>query len=153
MLQFVLTISFITFVLLNPVHGFVENQCNVHDLRSKQCEEFETCDETSNSCQCLPGYVKVDSYCEKIEQNSGSSGNILFPPNSSSLVNDKDEGGSAVTGYVLLFFLLFSLIGGIFVTRKYNLLQVVRNKVYSFRRSHYDEFMIGQDVDDDPPLR
>ncbi|KAL3288063.1 hypothetical protein HHI36_002514 [Cryptolaemus montrouzieri] len=152
MLPLVLTISLLSLLSFNPVHGLLGNECNIYDLRSKQCDQFEICDENTNTCRCSSGYVKVDAFCEKHKQNPYTE--VKSPsPNSSSLINEQKGGGSLITGFLLPLFLLISLVSLVYLTIKYDLASRIRNKVYLLRRANYDEFMIGADVDDDPPLR
>lgn len=126
------------------------NQCNVYDLRSKSCEDSEICDENYNSCQCAPGFKQNDNYCIKVEEIPRADGDVS-PPNNSELVNNHTS--SSVPSILLWIFICVNIIIVIYVVRKYNIINWMRNKINSFRRSNYDEFMIGQDVDDDPPLR
>lgn len=68
----------------------------------------------------------------------------------SSLVNDGD--GGSMSAYILTPLILIAfVICGIYINRKYHLVTWVRNKMIR-NNENYDEFMIGQDLDDDPPL-
>lgn len=83
---------------------------------------------------------------EKVISSSQST------PNYSSLV-DNQGSGSVVAGILIPLSLIIFVICGIYLNRKYQILTWVRNK-FNRRSENYDEFMIGQDLDDDdPPLR
>ncbi|KAJ8934520.1 hypothetical protein NQ314_013303 [Rhamnusium bicolor] len=123
-------------------------QCDTSDLNNSPCSsDTELCDGSTNSCQCLPGYERKNkTYCVQTVNTSSQS-----TPNYSSLV-DNQGSGSIVAGILIPLFLIIFVICGIYVNRKYQILTWIRNKI-SHRNENYDEFMIGQDLDDDdPPL-
>lgn len=73
-------------------------------------------------------------------------------PKDSSVIENGDSG--SVTIYILApLFLIVFVICGIYINRKYHLVTWIKNKVHR-NNENYDEFMIGQDLDDDddPPL-
>lgn len=150
MLQFILT-TYLLLFSLNSVHGLLGEQCSIYDLRSNsKCGESEICDENVNSCQCAPGFNTVDNFCQRAILIPNTNENVE-PNNTELLINN--HAGLTIKGVLILTFLCVNIIVVILVMKKFNFGHWVRNKVYSFRRSNYDEFMIGQDVDDDPPLR
>ncbi|KAJ8962523.1 hypothetical protein NQ318_000914 [Aromia moschata] len=122
-------------------------QCDPSDITKLLCSDTELCEEETRSCQCLPGYVrKNDTYC--VQKNNASP---QSNPNYSSLVDNKGSG-SIVAGILIPIFLIIFVICTIYFNKKYHILTWVRNKI-SRRNENYDEFMIGQDLeDDDPPL-
>lgn len=108
------------------------------------CSESEYCDEDSSHCNCLKGYIRVNvTLCIKTDDQTS--------PKDSSIENG-DSG--SVTIYILapLFIIVF-VICGIYINRKYHLVTWIKNKIHQ-NNENYDEFMIGQDLDDDddPPL-
>lgn len=134
--------------LLKYILDNASRQCDPSDLNSLQCSETELCDNSTRSCQCPSGFERENNtYCvEKVISSSQST------PNYSSLVDNKGSG-SLVAGILIPLSLIIFVICGIYINRKYQLLTWVRNK-FNRRSENYDEFMIGQDLDDDdPPLR
>ncbi|CAG9764988.1 unnamed protein product [Ceutorhynchus assimilis] len=104
------------------------------------CESTESCDESTNICQCLPAFENVKDQCV-LPQTT---------PNYSSLV-DNQGNGSLVAGILIPLFLIAFVICSIYVGKRFELVKWLREK-FSQRNRNYDEFMIGQDDDDDPPL-
>nr|CAH7769764.1 unnamed protein product [Callosobruchus chinensis] len=111
-----------------------------------QCSETESCNEATNTCQCLPGYERGnETHCVPFSPEVDST------PNYSSLV-DNQGSGSIVAGILTPLCLIVMVMCGIYVTRRYHLIAWIRSK-FNRRNENYDEFMIGQDLDDDdPPL-
>ncbi|XP_044746296.1 uncharacterized protein LOC123307884 [Coccinella septempunctata] len=150
MLHCILTISVLLSLLLS-VHGLLGNECNIYDLRSELCGELEICDENTNSCQCAPGYNRVENSCKKAVSLPTPNGDITLP-NNSELVNHHTS--TSISGVLMFIFIIFiNIIIVVYVVKRFNLVHWMRNKINSWNRSNYDEFMIGRDVDDDPPLR
>lgn len=130
--------------------------CDTETIVYNQCSETETCIPATGSnkgyCECHPGLIRVNStHCKSIinrikEQQT---------PKSSSLVDKgaNSNNGNIVAGILIPIFLIMVVICGVYCSRKYNLFNYLRNKMYQ-RSINYDEVMIGQDLDDDdPPLR
>lgn len=65
--------------------------------------------------------------------------------------NETDGGSGHVAAAVVSVLVIAFVICAVFVGYKYKLHTWVRSK-FNQRNSNYDEFMIGQDLDDDPPL-
>lgn len=143
MLTYILTIGIICcHYLFKIVECALGRQCNDFDLRNgNQCDStVEICDK--NICQCRPGFAKNQTHCISTVEVS---------PNSSSLI--ESEGGSHVLATIVPIFILIILVSGVYVHRKYNVINWVVNKINQRRIRTYDEFIIGGDTDDDPPLR
>ncbi|KAJ8925364.1 hypothetical protein NQ315_009194 [Exocentrus adspersus] len=142
--------SILPILPLLVVIGDADRKCDPEDLISisSQCSDTEVCDTFSRSCQCRPGYERYNTtYCKPSIVTSTQS-----TPNYSSLV-DNQGNGSLIAGILIPVFLIVFVICGVYVNRKYQLLAWVRHKM-SRSNENYDEFMIGQDLDDDdPPLR
>ncbi|CAG9859971.1 unnamed protein product [Phyllotreta striolata] len=133
------TISFV--LLIFAVNG-QQRKCNFADLdKDVDCGKNEVCEE-SGWCNCLPDFQKKDNECVSVASEDIKSSNYL------NLVNNQGSG-SIVAGILIPLFLIVFVMCGVYVTRKYHLLSWFRNR---FRRRHenYDEFMIGQDEDDEP---
>lgn len=108
------------------------------DARVSDCSDTEVCND--KKCVCLPELTRLnETYCVK---NKSS-------PNYSSLVYN-DGNGSLVAGIVIPFCLILLVISAVYISKKYNIFDWIRQKVYQ-RNNNYDEFMIGQDIDDDDP--
>lgn len=114
------------------------------------CSLTEICDETTKTCQCAEGLKRYnETSCIEVEKTEAHS-----TPNYSSLVDDQ-SGGSIVIGILIPIILVAIIMFGIYLSRKYHIVTWVRRKL-NYRNENYDEFMIGQDLDDDeddPPLR
>lgn len=106
-----------------------------------KCGENESCLETG-LCHCLPTHELKDSVCVPIVSVDIRSSNY------SNLVNNQGSG-SIVAGILIPLFLIVFVMCGVYVTRKYHLASWFRNR-FRRRNENYDEFMIGQDDDDEP---
>ncbi|RZB66622.1 hypothetical protein BDFB_008677 [Asbolus verrucosus] len=128
----------------------IGKNCDPKDLVNPQCSDTQVCDETSRTCECKPGFKKVnETHCESVNSQI-----LHTTPNTSSLVANHSSG-SIVAGILIPLFLILFVIYAIYVSRKYKLVSWFRRKMHQ-RNNNYDEFMIGQDQDpedDDPPLR
>lgn len=94
---------------------------------------------------CLEGYNRVSGVCYLKPTD---------PPSRASFVSDDDQSnnsGHAVAGILISIFVIAMIVCGVYITYKYRLIAWVRNRMNQ-RNVDYDEFMIGQDPDDDPPL-
>ncbi|CAH0550637.1 unnamed protein product [Brassicogethes aeneus] len=129
------------FIFITPL--LAERICNTTDAVTHDCSESEYCNE-NKKCTCLPGYTRLnDTFC--IQRNNSA-------PNYSSLVYNNGNG-SLVAGIVIPLCLILIVISGVYISRRYDVLDWIRQKINQ-RNSNYDEFMIGQDLDDDdPPIR
>lgn len=119
----------------------VGQKCNPETLVDQQCSSNnEQCDVTTNTCQCLSSFNNENGTC--VEPHS--------TPNYSSLV-DNHGNGSLIAGILIPLFLITFVICSIYVGKRFELVKWLRNRLNQ-RNRNYDEFMIGQDDDDDPPL-
>lgn len=73
------------------------------------------------------------------------------PPSRASFVSDDQTSGHVVAGVLISIFVITLVVCGVYISYRYRLVAWVRNKMHQ-RNVDYDEFMIGQDPDDDPPL-
>lgn len=155
-----LFISFLNFVLglgtyLLPIHKphfayfyfFPDKRCNVSDLIQNQCSDTEMCVPSQTSiigvCICIDGYKRVNGTCYMKPTD---------PPSRASFVSDDDQSsGHVVAGVLISIFVITLVVCGVYISYRYRLIAWVRNKMNQ-RNVDYDEFMIGQDPDDDPPL-
>lgn len=108
------------------------------------CSKLEYCDEETMQCHCLKGYDRVNiTKCIKTEEQTTDK--------YSKFIKNEDSG--SVTIYVLTpLILLLIAICGIYMNRKYHITAWVKKNIHR-NHENYDEFMIGNDLDDDdPPL-
>lgn len=144
-----LDLSLILLFILQSSLG--KQSCDSSSIIEKQCHKTFMCvpatDSTNGYCDCLPGHTQInDTFCMKIGDSK--------TPKTSSLVNNEDDNGSGhvVAGILIPVFLIMVVIAGIYINRKYRLVDYFISKLYQ-RNNNYDEVMIGQDLeDDDPPL-
>lgn len=73
------------------------------------------------------------------------------PPSRASFISDDQDSNNAVAGVFIAIFVIALIVCGVYITYRYRLIAWVRNRMNQ-RNVDYDEFMIGQDADDDPPL-
>lgn len=123
--------------------------CNATDLDNQQCSPTETCDQSEVSslgiCACRDGFIRInDTFCQAPVQPSDTTS-----VKTSSLVDEK--GGSNVIAVIVPTFIILIVICVVYIGYKYKLHSWIKNKINQ-RSTNYDEFMIGQDLDDDPPL-
>lgn len=125
-----------------------DRPCSSLDLVDPKCSSSEVCDETTNTCQCPPGHERAGpTVCIAIKTD------VSTTPSYSSLIEDQSSG-SVVIGVLIPVILIGFVMFGVYLSRKYRLVAWIRGKI-NHRNENYDEFMIGQDLDDDddPPLR
>lgn len=153
-----LFISFLNFVLGLGTYSviiptavlrclFLERKCDTTDLTQSVCAESEICvpplSSTLGVCKCKDGYKKVNDTCYMKPTE---------PPSRASFVSDDDQSnGHVVVGVLISLFVIALVVCAVYVSYRYRLIAWVRNKMNQ-RNVDYDEFMIGQDPDDDPPL-
>lgn len=80
--------------------------------------------------------------------------NPTDPPSRSSFISDDDVrsgGHNAVAGILISLFVIAMIVCGVYIAYRYRLVAWLRHRMRQ-RNVDYDEFMIGQDADDDPPL-
>lgn len=106
------------------------------------CLDTEVCDDLTNSCICGTSYIDLNGTC--------SANQPQTTPKSSSLV-DNQGSGSLLAGIVIPLFLIAFVICSIYVSKRFELVKWLREK-FGQRNRTYDEFMIGQDDDDDLPI-
>lgn len=128
-----------------------EKKCNTTDLYQSTCSNTEICVPSPTSslglCKCIDGYKRINDTC-RLEVKPTD------PPSRASFISDDDSSGSHVVATVLIsvFVVAFALAAfAALVCYRYSLLAWIRNRMNQ-RNVDYDEFMIGQDADDDPPL-
>ncbi|KAF7264577.1 hypothetical protein GWI33_023038 [Rhynchophorus ferrugineus] len=122
------------------VIGSVGKSCNATEVvSSTSCNSTEQCDTLTSTCKCLAEYVEENGMC--VTPNAVSY---------SSLV-DNQGSGSILAGILIPVCSLLLVICSIYLNKKYELVKWLRHR-FSQRNRNYDEFMIGQDDDDDPPL-
>lgn len=115
-------------------------RCNSTDLVSEQCHEHETCHSKREECECLPSFKRVNGVCENDTKDVSSI--------ASSALMHESNGSHVIAGVLIPLFLIFVVILGIYVSRRYKVILWIRSKINK-RSSNYDEVMIGQDDDDD----
>lgn len=104
------------------------------------CATTELCDDATNTCQCDRDYTVDDGAC-------------VLPHttlNYSSLVDNQGDG-SLLAGILIPLCLVAFVICSIYISKRFELVKWLRERLIQ-RNRNYDEFMIGQDDDDDPPL-
>lgn len=124
----------------------IRRHCEFKLNLGNDCSPTEYCDEETKECQCFKGYERInDTYCviSKTDQTSEHS-NLI----------ENGESGSATVYILTPLILIIFVICGIYLNRRYQLVAWVNKKIHR-NHGNYDEFMIGQDFDDDddPPLR
>ncbi|XP_057657067.1 uncharacterized protein LOC130894337 [Diorhabda carinulata] len=134
------TATFFVFLFITAVFG--EQKCNFEDLTQENCGDHEWCVQETNLCECITNYEKKNNICVPVTTHDPTSSNY------SNLVHHQGSG-SIVAGILIPLFLIVFIMCGVYVTRKYHLVSWLRNKFHR-RNENYDEFMIGQDDDDEP---
>lgn len=112
---------------------------------SQQCTENETCLIKTKLCECLPKFKRINGRCESITKESTST--------ESSALTNESNGDNILVGILIPLFVLFVVIIGAYISKKYQVIFWIRSK-FNKRNNNYDEVMIGQeDDDDDLPLQ
>ncbi|XP_028142253.2 uncharacterized protein LOC114336127 [Diabrotica virgifera virgifera] len=133
-------VPFFVFLFTTAVYG--EQKCNYSDLTEDDgCGPNEWCVKT-NKCECIPQYKRKDNTCILETSDDPKSSNY------SNLV-DNQGSGAIVAGILIPLFLIVFVMCGVYLTRKYHLVSWLRSRLHR-RNETYDEFMIGQDDDDEP---
>lgn len=125
-----------------------KKSCNATDL-DNQCSATETCYQSEVSrlgaCACREGFIRInDTFCQAPTQPNGTPA-----VKTSSLVDHNSS--SNVVATVVPTFVILIVICVVYIGYKYKLHSWIKNRINQ-RSTNYDEFMIGQDLDDDPPL-
>lgn len=113
---------------------------------NNDCSPTEYCDEETKQCLCPKGYERFNvTYCIPTKKTDDET-------SKHSSVMENNNSGS-VTVYILTpLLIIFFLMCGIYLNRKYHIIIWISKKMHQ-NNENYDEFMIGQDLDDDdPPL-
>lgn len=132
-------------------HLFIARKCNTTDLENEQCSATEVCNSQNKTlslgvCECQNGFVRInETFCQALDSSTDKT-----TVKTSSLTDRK--GGSSIIAGIVPTFIILIVICAVYIGYKYKLHTWFKNKINQ-RNTNYDEFMIGQDLDDDPPLR
>lgn len=119
----------------------VGKSCNATEtITNPSCNSTEQCDPATNTCTCLSDFVSENGACIKPS-----------PPVSYSSLVENQGNGSLLAGILIPLCLIVLVICSIYISKRYELVKWLRHRLNQ-RNRNYDEFMIGQDDDDDPPL-
>lgn len=103
-------------------------------------------------CQCIQGYVRINGTCS-VQPTTTE------PPSRASFISNDDAGehqvvqpkNHTVAGVFIGIFVVAFVLCGVYVAYRYRFVGWLRGRMGQ-RNVDYDEFMIGQEADDDPPL-
>ncbi|ENN78155.1 uncharacterized protein LOC109536443 [Dendroctonus ponderosae] len=123
----------------------VGRKCNSSNaIDDGSCLDTEVCDDLTNSCICGLSYVELNFTCSTWADQPQTT-----PKYSNSV--DNQGSGSLVAGILIPLFLIAFVICGVYISKRFELVKWLREK-FGQRNRTYDEFMIGQDDDDDLPI-
>ncbi|XP_050305834.1 uncharacterized protein LOC126742980 [Anthonomus grandis grandis] len=118
----------------------VGDKCDPASIRDEPCPTpEELCDQQIQTCQCAIDYNLIEGVCV-FNQTSRYS----------SLV-DNEGDGSLIAGIFIPLGLVSLVICSIYLSKRFELVKWLRERLHQ-RNQNYDEFMIGQDEDDDDPV-
>lgn len=126
---------------------FTKSLCKVGDkCDSTSLIDEYPCDKTTEACEdalcvCGGSYNEVNGTCVLPQTTTSKY---------SSLVDNQGDG-SLLAGILIPLILITFVICSIYVSKRFELGKWLRER-FNQRNRNYDEFMIGQDDDDDPPL-